>query len=55
MQTLEPAERQIIRARNEGRDYAEIARIFGKPTAAAARMALNRAIAKLAKAMLQGQ
>ena len=55
MQTLEPAERQIIRARNEGRDHAEIARIFGKPTAAAARMAVNRAIAKLAKAMLEGQ
>jgi hypothetical protein len=27
--------------------------MFGKPTAAAARMAVNRAIAKLAKAMLE--
>jgi len=53
MQTLEPAEQQIIRARKEGRDYAEIATMFGKPTAAAARMAVNRAIAKLAKAMLE--
>ena len=53
--TLEPAEREMIRARNEGKDYSEIARIFGKPTAAAARMAVNRAIAKLAKAMLKGQ
>jgi|SRR6185503_9464307 RNA polymerase sigma-70 factor (ECF subfamily) len=54
LQTLEPAEREMIRARHEDKDYAEIARIFGKPTAAAARMAVNRAIAKLAKAMLKG-
>jgi hypothetical protein len=45
----------MIRARNDGTGYAEIARIFGKPTEAAARMAVNRAIAKLAKAMLKRQ
>jgi len=55
LQTLEPVERQMIRARNDGKGYAEIARIFGKPTEAAARMAVNRAIAKLAKAMLKRQ
>ena len=55
MQALEPAERRIIRARNEGRNYDEIATMFGKPTAAAARMAVNRAIAKLAKAMMERQ
>jgi len=55
LQSLEPAEREMILARNEGKDYAEVARIFGKPTPAAARMAVNRAIAKLAKAMLQDQ
>lgn len=53
--SLEPAERDMIRARHAGKDYVEIALMFSRPSAAAARMAVNRAIAKLARAMLNGQ
>jgi RNA polymerase sigma-70 factor (ECF subfamily) len=49
---LREADREIIIARVElGCTYEEIAQSFGKPSAAAARMAVARALMKLAEAM----
>jgi RNA polymerase sigma-70 factor (ECF subfamily) len=52
VETLDPIERELIWARVERQEsYSDIAVAFGKPTTDAARMAVNRAIAKLLKAM----
>ena len=46
--TLDPAEREIIVARFEmGYSYEQIAEILGKPSAAAARMNVNRIVARM--------
>ena len=50
MQALEPHEREAIVGRVElGRSYAELATAMGRPSADAARMAVGRALLKLAK------
>lgn len=50
--TLRPVDRKIVIARVEhGWDNAQIARAFGKPSANAARMALERALFRLAREM----
>jgi RNA polymerase sigma factor (sigma-70 family) len=50
--SLREEDREMIVLRVElGLDYAEIASELGKPSAAAARMAVTRAIARLAQAM----
>ena len=49
---LSPGEREAIIARLElGQTYPEIAAAMGKPTPEAARMAVNRAVARLARLM----
>jgi RNA polymerase sigma-70 factor (ECF subfamily) len=52
LSTLEPDDQQIISARFEQhQSYADIAVALGRPNANAARMSLNRAIARLLRAM----
>ena len=53
---LDDDDRQAVVLRVElGHDYAEIADALGKPTAAAARMMVTRALARLAREMRRGQ
>lgn len=50
LEKLEPADREAVVSRIElGLSYAEIARELGKPSADAARMAVKRAIVRLAR------
>jgi RNA polymerase sigma-70 factor (ECF subfamily) len=52
LSTLRDADREIVVARVElGCTYEEIAQSFGKPSVAAARMAVARALMRLAEAM----
>lgn len=52
LQRLKPADREAIVARIErGRPYIEVARLLGKPTVAAAHVAVSRALVNLAKEM----
>ena len=52
LEQLRPAEREAIIARVEmGYDYDELATALGKPTAGAARLAVTRALARLARLM----
>jgi len=52
---IDEEERAAIVARVEmGLDYAEVARCLGKPSADAARMAVSRALVRLAKEMDRG-
>ena len=52
---LPAPERELVIARIElGRAYADIAEEFGKPSANAARMAVARAIVRLAEEMRRG-
>ena len=52
LQRLEPADREAIIARIElGHAYPEVARALGKPSVAAAHVAVSRALVKLAKEM----
>jgi len=52
LQRLKPGDREAIIVRIEmGLSYAEVAEALGKPTAAAAHMAVSRALVKLAEAM----
>jgi DNA-directed RNA polymerase specialized sigma24 family protein len=41
-------------ASQPGVDYAEVAEVLGKPSIAAAHMAVSRALVKLAKEMARG-
>jgi RNA polymerase sigma-70 factor, ECF subfamily len=55
LERLKPQERELIIARVElGFSAAEIAAEFGKPTAAAAQMAVSRALVKMAEEMSRG-
>jgi RNA polymerase sigma-70 factor, ECF subfamily len=55
LERLKPLERELIIARVElGFSAAEIAAEFGKPTAAAAQMAVSRALVKIAEEMSRG-
>jgi len=55
LQNLRPEDREAIIARIEmGLDYAEVAEVLGKPSIAAAHMAVSRALVKLAKEMARG-
>ncbi len=55
METLSPDDQEAIMARIElNLTYAEIAAVLGKPSADAARMAVTRALARLAGAMTSG-
>jgi len=55
LERLKPQERELIVARVElGFSAAEIAAEFGKPTAAAAQMAISRALVKVAEEMSRG-
>jgi len=52
LQRLNPADREAIIARIElGHAYTDVARALGKPTVAAAHVAVSRALVKLAKEM----
>lgn len=52
LQRLRPEDREAIVARIElGYDYPEVAEALGKPSVAAAQMAVSRALVKLAKEM----
>jgi len=52
LERLKPADREAIIARIElGQPYTEVARVLGKPTVAAAHVAVSRALVKLAKEM----
>jgi RNA polymerase sigma-70 factor (ECF subfamily) len=52
MERLRPEEREIIIMRMEvGLSHAEIAEALGKPSAAAAHMAVTRALVRLAEEM----
>jgi len=52
LRRLRPVDREAIVARIErGLPYTEIARVLGKPTIAAAHVAVSRALVKLAKEM----
>jgi RNA polymerase sigma-70 factor (ECF subfamily) len=52
LQRLEPEDRDAVMARVElGLSYAEVADVLGKPSPDAARMAVVRALVKLAEAM----
>jgi RNA polymerase sigma-70 factor (ECF subfamily) len=52
LQRLKPSDREAIIARIElGHPYAEVARALGKPTIAAAHVAVSRALVKLANEM----
>jgi RNA polymerase sigma factor (sigma-70 family) len=56
MERLRPEDREAIIARIElGLEYAEVAEALGKPSIAAAHMAVSRALVKLAKEMASGQ
>lgn len=56
LERLKPQERELIIARVEwGFSAAEIAAEFGKPTAAAAQMAVSRALMRLAEEMTRGR
>ncbi|MCP3981308.1 MAG: sigma-70 family RNA polymerase sigma factor [bacterium] len=56
LQKLSEDERRAVVARVEmGKDYAEIARDLGKPTADAARMAVSRALLRVAREMGHGR
>jgi RNA polymerase sigma factor (sigma-70 family) len=53
--SLTETERQMVVARIElGHTYVEVARLVGKPSADAARIAISRALAKLAHRMASG-
>jgi RNA polymerase sigma factor (sigma-70 family) len=55
LQNLRPEDREAIIARIKmGLDYAEVAEVLGKPSIAAAHMAVSRALVKLAKEMARG-
>jgi RNA polymerase sigma-70 factor, ECF subfamily len=55
LERLKPQDRELIIARVElGFSAAEIAAEFGKPSAAAAQMAVSRALVKLAEEMTRG-
>ena len=55
LQRLKPLERELIVARCElDFSHEEIASLFGKPTASAARVAVGRALARLAEEMARG-
>src|SRR5262249_19287176 len=55
LQQLKPQERELIIARLElGFSAAEIAEAFGKPSSAAAHMAVSRAVLRLAEVMGRG-
>jgi RNA polymerase sigma factor (sigma-70 family) len=55
LQRLRPEDREAIIARIELRlEYAEVAEALGKPSIAAAHMAVSRALVKLAKEMARG-
>jgi len=55
LERLKPLERELVIARVElGFSAAEIAAEFGKPTPAAAQMAISRALVKLAEEMSRG-
>jgi RNA polymerase sigma-70 factor (ECF subfamily) len=52
LQRLKPSDREAIIARIElGHSYPDVARALGKPTVAAAHVAVSRALVKLAKEM----
>ena len=56
LERLRPEDREAIIARIEmGLGYAEVAEALGKPSAAAANMAVSRALVKLAKEMARGR
>jgi RNA polymerase sigma-70 factor (ECF subfamily) len=56
LERLDPIERQAVIARLElGYSYAEVAALVDKPTAGAARIAVARAVAKLARYMAEAQ
>jgi RNA polymerase sigma factor (sigma-70 family) len=56
LERLKPADREAIIARIELRlPYAEVASALGKPTIAAAHVAVSRALVKLAKEMSHGK
>ena len=55
LQRLRPEDREAIIARIElGLEYAEVVEALGKPSIAAAHMAVSRALVKLAKEMARG-
>jgi DNA-directed RNA polymerase specialized sigma24 family protein len=52
LRTLDADERAALLGRMEhGGSYADLARLLGRPSAGAARMAVSRALARLARAM----
>jgi DNA-directed RNA polymerase specialized sigma24 family protein len=52
LRSLSDDDRELVIGRNEmGLTYAELARITGKPSADAVRMAVSRALLRLAEAM----
>lgn len=56
LETLRPADRELVIAHIEfGFSHQELASAFGKPSANAARMALQRALLQLAKEMRPGE
>jgi RNA polymerase sigma-70 factor (ECF subfamily) len=56
LQRLKPEEREAIILRIEmGHPYAEVAGALGKPSIAAAHMAVSRALVRLAEEMLRGR
>jgi RNA polymerase sigma-70 factor (ECF subfamily) len=56
LERLDPVERQAVIARLElGYSYAEVAALVDKPTAGAARVAVSRAVTKLARYMAEAQ
>ena len=56
MQRLRPEEQEAIIARMElGLSHAEVAQALGKPSAAAAHMAVSRALVRLAEEMAHGR
>ena len=55
LERLKPGDREAILARVElGLSYQEVARALGKPSTDAARMAVSRALLRLAKEMALG-
>jgi len=55
LERLKPQEREAIIARIEmGLPYADVARALGKPSAAAAHMAVSRALVRLVEEMSRG-
>ena len=56
LERLDPVELQAVIARLElGYSYAEVAALVDKPTAGAARVAVSRAVTKLARYMSEAQ